>query len=225
MQRVWLWKAAGASPDAQPPGLLLRWALPMAACETCVRGRAVSTVRYCVTVGGTVVLVVGILCFAWWSEGNAVVQPDSPDAAVKQPLPEMPLTWLKSVSFLCCSMGSILLFLGLLWSIQERTKKSSQGDLYRLSRDLYHLAVESSEKESYRPPQNTAIPTYEETVYCPLAEGPLQFPIQPEEDFQGHALGDARLGSTSLSAPPSYESIILAQGPVSGSSAASSSPG
>lgn len=106
--------------------------------------------RYCVTIGGTVVLVAGILCFAWWSEGNAAVQPGSPDPAVKQPLPAMPLTWLKSVSFLCCSMGSILLFLGLLWSIQERTKKSSQGDLYRLSRDLYHLAVESSEKESYR---------------------------------------------------------------------------
>ncbi|XP_028643089.1 transmembrane protein 61 isoform X2 [Grammomys surdaster] len=176
-------------------------------------------------VGGTVVLVVGTLCFASWSEGNAAVQPGSLAPTMKQPLPEMPLTLLKSVSFLCCSMGGMLLFFGLLWSIQEKTKKSSQGDLYRLSRDLYHLAVESPERESYRSPKEAAIPTYEETVYCPLAEGPLQLPVQPEEDLQCHTPGDARLGSTSLSPPPSYESIILAQGPVSGSSAASSSPG
>lgn len=106
--------------------------------------------RYSMTVGGTVVLVVGTLCFAWWSEGNTAVQPGSLAPTVEQPLPEMPLTWLKSVSFLCCSMGGVLLFFGLLWSIQESTKKSSQGDLYRFSRDLYHLAVESPEKEGYR---------------------------------------------------------------------------
>lgn len=106
--------------------------------------------RYCMTVGGTVVLVVGTLCFASWSEGNAAVQPGSLPPTVKSSLPEMPVTWLKSVMFLCCSMGGMLLCFGLLWSIQERTKKSSQGDLYRLSRDLYHLAVESPEKENYR---------------------------------------------------------------------------
>lgn len=197
----------------------------MTACETCVRGRAASTVRYCMMVGGTVVLVVGTLCFAWWSEGNTAVQPGSLAPTVEQPLPETPLTWLKSVSFLCCSMGGMLLFFGLLWSIQESTKKSSQGDLYRFSRDLYHLAVEFPEKEGYRPPKEAAIPTYEETMYCPLAEGPLQCPLQAEEDLQCHAPEDTRLGSTSFSPPPSYESIILAQGAVSGPSAASSSPG
>lgn len=62
-------------------------------------------------------------------------------------------------------------------------------------------------------------------MYCPLAEGPLQCPVQAEEDLQCHAPEDARLGSTSFSPPPSYESIILAHGAVSGSSAASSSPG
>lgn len=118
--------------------------------QTCIRGQAASTVRNCMMVGGTVVLVVGTLCFASWSEGNAAVQPGSLAPTMKQPLPEMPLTLLKSVSFLCCSMGGMLLFFGLLWSIQERTKKSSQGDLYRLSRDLYHLAVESPARESYR---------------------------------------------------------------------------
>lgn len=103
------------------------------------------------TVGGAVVLVVGTLCFASWSEGNATVQPGSLPATVKEPSSEMPPTWFKSVIFLCCSMGGLLLlFFGLLWSIQEKTKKSSQGDFYRLSRDLYHLAVECPVKETYR---------------------------------------------------------------------------
>ncbi|XP_029395319.1 transmembrane protein 61 [Mus pahari] len=137
----------------------------------------------------------------------------------------MPPTWLKAVIFLCGSMGGLLVFFGLLWSIQKRTKKSSQGDFYRLSRDLYRLAVECPVKETYRPPKEAAIPTYEETMYYPLAEGPLQFPVQPEEDLQCHTPEGAQLGSTSFSPPPSYKSILLAQGPVSGSSAAGSSPG
>ncbi|XP_051027926.1 transmembrane protein 61 [Acomys russatus] len=182
--------------------------------QTVIRGRGAATVRYCMTVGGTVVLVVGTLCFAWWSEGDAAVQPGSLAPTVEQPLPEMPLTWLKSVSFLCCGTGGLLLFFGLLWSIQESTKGSSQGDLYRLSRDLYHLTVESSVKESCRPPKEAAVPTYEEALHCPLAEGPLPSPVQPEEeeDLQCQAPGDALLGSPSLSAPPSYESTMLAQG-------------
>lgn len=89
----------------------------------------------------------------------------------------------------------------------------------------WHAGPANSLSCSHRPPKDAAIPTYEETMYCALAEGPPQFPMQPEEDLQCHAPGGARLGSTSLSAPPSYESIILAQGPVSGSSAASSRPG
>lgn len=183
-----------------------------------------STVRYCMTVGGSVVLVVGTLCFASWSKGNVAVQPGSLPTTVKQPSPEMPPTWLKSVIILCCSVGGLLLFFGLLWSIQERTKKLSQGDFYRLSRDLYRLAVECPVKEPYRPPKEAVIPTYEETMHYPLAEGLLQFPVQPEEDLQCHAPGDALLGSASFSRPPSYESILLAQGPVSGLSAAGSSP-
>lgn len=61
-------------------------------------------------------------------------------------------------------------------------------------------------------------------MYCPLAEGPLPPPVQPEEEDL-HALGHALLGSPSLLLPPSYESIILAQEAVSGPHAASSSPG
>ncbi|KAL6087239.1 hypothetical protein STEG23_012360 [Scotinomys teguina] len=197
---------------------------------TCgVRGRVASTVRYCMTVGGTVILVIGTLCFAWWSEDDTAVQPDSLAPTVGHPLPKIPLVWLKSVSLLCCSMGGLLLFFGLLWSIQESTKRLSQGDLYQLSRDLYHLAAESSQK-SCRLPKEAVIPTYEEAMYCPLAEGPLQSPMPPEEeeeeeDLQCHTLGDALLGSPSLLPPPSYESIVLAQGAVLGPHAASSSPG
>ncbi|XP_012970292.1 transmembrane protein 61 isoform X2 [Mesocricetus auratus] len=197
----------------------------MAACETCARGRVASTVRYCMTVSGTVILVTGTLCFAWWSEDDTPVQPGSLAPTVEHPLPKIPPIWLKSVSLLCCSMGGLLLLFGLLWSIQESSKRSSQGELYQLSRDLYHLAVESSEKNC-RPPKEAVIPTYEEAMYCPLAEGPRPSAMQPEEeDLQCHAPGDALLGSPSHSPPPSYESIILAQGAVYGPRAAGSSSG
>lgn len=58
-------------------------------------------------------------------------------------------------------------------------------------------------------------------MHCPLAECPLPSPVQPEEeedeeDLQHHALGDALLGSPSLSPPPSYESTILTQTALSG---------
>lgn len=114
--------------------------------QTCVRGQVASTVRYCMTVIGTVVLVIGTLCFAWWSEDDTAAQPGSLAPTVEHPLPKIPPIWLKSVSLLCCSLGGLLLLFGLLWSIQESSKRSSQGELYHLSRDLYHLAVESSEK-------------------------------------------------------------------------------
>ncbi|EGV91720.1 Transmembrane protein 61 [Cricetulus griseus] len=192
--------------------------------QTCVRGQVASTVRYCMTVIGTVVLVIGTLCFAWWSEDDTAAQPGSLAPTVEHPLPKIPPIWLKSVSLLCCSLGGLLLLFGLLWSIQESSKRSSQGELYHLSRDLYHLAVESSEKNC-RPPKEAVIPTYEEAMYCPLAEGPQPCPVQPEEDLQCHAPGDALLGSSSLSPPPSYESIILHQGAVYGPRAASSSSG
>ncbi|XP_051043974.1 transmembrane protein 61 [Phodopus roborovskii] len=197
----------------------------MAACETCARGQVASTVRYCMTVSGTVVLVIGTLCFAWWSEDDAAVQPGSLPPTMEHPLPKISPIWLKSVSLLCCSMGGLLLLFGLLWSIQESSKRSSQGELYQLSRDLYHLSVDSSEKNC-RPPKEAAIPTYEEAMYCPLAEGPWPSPVQPEEDdLQCLTPGDALLGSPSLSPPPSYESIIFVREAVSDPGAASSSPG
>lgn len=58
-----------------------------------------------------------------------------------------------------------------------------------------------------------AIPTYEEVVHCQLAEGPLTPPAYPvEEDLERSASGDALLGAQPPLPPPSYESLILADG-------------
>lgn len=93
-----------------------------------------------------------------------------------------------------------------------------------VTQESFELVLLTALSCSHRPPKDAAIPTYEETMYYPLAEDPLQFPGQPEEDLQCHTPGDARLVSASFSRPPSYKSILLAQGPISGSSAAGSSP-
>ncbi|XP_008831206.1 transmembrane protein 61 [Nannospalax galili] len=197
----------------------------MTAREMCDRGRVASTVRYCMTVGGTVVLVVGTLCFAWWSEEGTAAPPGLLDPSAEHSVPEVPHPLLKSASFLCCGVGGLLLLFGLLWSIQDGRKGPLGGDLYRVSRDLHRLAVESSEKESCRAPKEVVIPTYEEAMHCPLVEGPPARPGQPEEeDLQCHDPGDALLGMLSLSSPPSYESVILTQGAISGPGSALSSP-
>lgn len=88
--------------------------------QTCDRGCVASTLRYCMTVSGMVVLVAGTLCFAWWSEENTGAQPGQPAPPTGHPAPEAPRTLLRSISFLCCSAGGLLLLLGLLWSIEAR---------------------------------------------------------------------------------------------------------
>nr|XP_055161717.1 transmembrane protein 61 isoform X1 [Nyctereutes procyonoides] len=174
----------------------------------CDVSRAASTLRYCMTVSGTVLLVAGTLCFAWWSEGDAATQPGQPAAPTGHPMPEAPNPLLRSVSFFCCGTGSLLLLLGLLWSIKVSTRGPPRRDPYHLSRDLYYLTVEPSEKESYRVPKVAAVPTYEEAVCCPLAAGPPTPPAQPvEEGLEDRASGDALLGAQ-CPPPPSYESIV-----------------
>lgn len=192
----------------------------------CDRGQAASTLRYYMTVGGTVVLVVGTLCFAWWSEEDEVAPPGLPDPTGEHSVPKVPRPLLKSISFLCCGVGGLLLLFGLLWSIRDGRKEPLRGDLHRLSRDLHRLAVESSEKESCRTPKEVLIPTYEEAMHCPLVEGPLAIPMQPEEeDLQCQDPGDTLLETLPFPSPPSYESIVLAQGAISEPGAASSIPG
>uniref|UniRef100_F6WQ83 Transmembrane protein 61 n=1 Tax=Callithrix jacchus TaxID=9483 RepID=F6WQ83_CALJA len=170
-----------------------------------------STLRYCMTVSGTVVLVAGTLCFAWWSEGDASTQPGQLAPPTDYPVPKGPSTLLRSVSFVCCGAGGLLLLIGLLWSVKASTRGPPRWDPYHLSRDLYYLTVESSEKESCRTPKVVVIPTYEEAVSCPLAEGPPVPPAYPTEEApEPRASGDALLGTQPPWPPPSYESINLA---------------
>ncbi|XP_006919518.1 transmembrane protein 61 [Pteropus alecto] len=189
----------------------------MAAPATCDRGRVASTLRYCMTVSGTVVLVAGILCFAWWSEENTGAQPVQPASPTGHPEPEALRNLLRSISFFCCGAGGLLLLLGLLWSIKARTQGPPQWDPYHLSRDLYYLTVEPLKKESCRTPKLVAIPTYEEAMCCPLAEGSLVPPAYPmEEGPMCSASRDALFGTRSTLPPPSYESIILAADAIPG---------
>ena len=123
---------------------------PLLCVQTCDVSRAASTLHYCMTVSGTVLLVAGTLCFAWWSEGEAGAQPGQPAPPTGHPVPQAPSPLLRSVSFFCCGAGGLLLLFGLLWSIKASTRGPPRWDPYHLSRDLYYLTVEPSEKESYR---------------------------------------------------------------------------
>uniref|UniRef100_A0A673T1R0 Transmembrane protein 61 n=1 Tax=Suricata suricatta TaxID=37032 RepID=A0A673T1R0_SURSU len=185
----------------------------VASSPMCDLSRAASMLRSCMTVGGTALLVAGMLCFAWWSEGEAGAQPGRPDPSPGRLVPEAPSPLLRSVSFFCCGTGSLLLLIGLLWSIKVSTRGPPRWDPYHLSRDLYYLTVEPSEKESYRIPKASAIPTYEEAMCCPLAEGPLTPPACPaEESPKGSASRDALPGAQPPLPPPTYESVISAVG-------------
>ncbi|XP_048207364.1 transmembrane protein 61 [Perognathus longimembris pacificus] len=176
--------------------------------KMCSRGRVASALRYSITASGAVVLVAGILCFAWWSEGDAGSQPGQLTPSVAHITPGGPHPVLRSVSFFCCGVGGLLLLFGLMWSMKAGTRAPPRWDLYHLSRDLGHITVESSEKEGCR----TAIPTYEEATCCPLVEGPLAPPAYPpEEDLWCRVPGPALLGTLPPSPPPSYSTVIHAR--------------
>lgn len=109
-----------------------------------------SSLRYCIMVGGTVALVAGTLCFAWWSEGDTGGQASQLAPPTGHPMPESPRPLLRSISFFCCGAGGLLLLLGLLWSCKASIWAQPQRDPYHLSRVLYYLTVEPTEKESCR---------------------------------------------------------------------------
>ncbi|XP_077635913.1 transmembrane protein 61 [Crocuta crocuta] len=201
----------------------------MASSEMCHVSRAASVLRSCLTVGGTALLVAGTLCFAWWSEGEAGAGPGRPALPPGHPVPEAPSPLLRSVSVFCCGAGGLLLLVGLLWSIKASTQGPLRWDPYHLSRDLYYLTAEPSDKESCRIPMVGAIPTYEEAMCCPLAEGPPTPPAYPtEESPKGCASEDALPETQPPLPPPSYESAITAVSGISGEMApamASSCPG
>lgn len=203
----------------------------MAAPQMCDRGRVASTFRYCMTISGTVFLVAGTLCFAWWSEGDAGAQPGPLAPPAQRAKSEAPGPLLRSVSFFCCGAGGLLLLCGLLWSLKASMRGPPRWDPYHLSRDLYYLTVETSEEDSCRTPKVVAIPTYEEVTCRPQAEGSRAPPAYPmQEGPKCGDAGDALLGTPPPLAPPSYESVFLALDAVSGDAtpapgAARSSPG
>ncbi|XP_042525733.1 transmembrane protein 61 isoform X2 [Dipodomys spectabilis] len=179
----------------------------MASSEMCSRGRVASTLRYSVTASGAVVLVVGTLCFAWWSEGDAGSQPGQLTPSVEHSTPGVPRPVLRSVSFFCCGVGGLLLLFGLLWSMKAGTRAPPPWNLYHLSRGLHHVTAESLEKGGCR----TAIPTCEEATCCPLVESPpVPTAYPPEEDLWCRVPGPALLGTPPPSPPPSYSTSIHA---------------
>uniref|UniRef100_A0A8C9KTM4 Transmembrane protein 61 n=1 Tax=Panthera tigris altaica TaxID=74533 RepID=A0A8C9KTM4_PANTA len=183
---------------------------------TCDVSRAASTLHYCMTVSGTVLLVAGTLCFAWWSEGEAGAQPGQPAPPTGHPVPQAPSPLLRSVSFFCCGAGGLLLLFGLLWSIKASTRGPPRWDPYHLSRDLYYLTVEPSEKESYRGTR-PRLRVLQILAGLLGADGPPTPPAYPaEESPKDCASGDALHGTQPPLPPPSYESIISAVNGLSG---------
>ncbi|XP_006839936.1 PREDICTED: transmembrane protein 61 [Chrysochloris asiatica] len=190
----------------------LRAGLTMSASQMRDRGHVVSTLRYCMMVSGIVILVVGMLCFAWWSEGDARTHPSLLASPTGHPAPKASSSLLSSVSFFFCGAGGLLLLLGLLWSVKARTRGPLQWDPYHVSRDQQYLSVETLEKTSFRASKVVLLPTYQEAVCYPLtlAEGAPTPPAYPtEQDLKYSASGDTPPGTQPPRAPPSYESITL----------------
>ncbi|XP_058516848.1 transmembrane protein 61 [Ochotona princeps] len=180
--------------------------------------RMASAIRCCMMAGGTVVLVTGTLCFAWWSEGDVGIQPVQQGSPSEHPAPAAPSPLLRSVSFLCCGVGGLLLLFGLLWSVLAGAAGPPPGDPYHCSRHLYYLTTtEASGKEGCRTPKVVAMPTHADVMrYSPAETLPAPPAYSMEEDLQDHAPGDAILGTPPPFPPPSYESIVLDLNPISG---------
>nr|XP_008263422.2 transmembrane protein 61 [Oryctolagus cuniculus] len=176
----------------------------------CNGRRLASTTRCCMTAGGLVILVTGTLCFAWWSEGEAGALPTQQALPTEHPAPAAPGPLLRPVSFLCCSVGGLLLLCGLLWSLKASMQGPPQWDPHPCPRDLDYCTVEALDKKSCRTPEGVTIPTYLEAMHQPLAEGLPTPPVYPmQADLKHSAPRDALLGTPPALPPPSYESVVL----------------
>ncbi|XP_062046071.1 transmembrane protein 61 [Lepus europaeus] len=172
--------------------------------------RMASATRCCMTAGGLVILVTGTLCFAWWSEGEAGAPPTQQAPPTEHPAPATPGPLLRPVSFLCCSVGGLLLLCGLLWSLKASVQGPPQWDPRPCPRDLDYCTMEALDKKSCRTPEGVTIPTYSEAMHRPLAEGLPTPPVYPmQADLKCSAPGDALLGTPPPLPPPSYESVVL----------------
>ncbi|XP_042321604.1 transmembrane protein 61 [Sceloporus undulatus] len=130
-----------------------------------------ASLRHGVTITGAILLVIGTLCFAWWSDGEMGVTASSSDLKV---LPHGEAesgtsstssnAMLRSISFFCCGIGGLLLLFGLLWS--ANTGIVSRHYQYHFSRDLLYSTVEPLEKQTCSTWEASNVPTYEEALNC-----------------------------------------------------------
>ncbi|XP_069088713.1 transmembrane protein 61 isoform X2 [Pleurodeles waltl] len=142
-----------------------------------------SSFRHGVTITGTVLLVTGTLCFAWWSDGETALlasntsraEPEMGGLLVTPASHTSSNSLLRSVSFFCCGVGGLLLLFGLLWSVKENSRTVRQRYQYHLPQELHYISRELSEKLTNSAGPNT-IPSYEEATSCSLAENPQRFP-------------------------------------------------
>lgn len=143
-----------------------------------------SSFRHGVTITGTVLLVTGTLCFAWWSDGETALLASNTSRAEpeREGVPVTPAAHtssnalLRSVSFFCCGFGGLLLLFGLLWSVKENSRTVRQRYQYHLPRELHYISRELSEKLANSNDGTNTIPSYEEATSCSRAENAQLFP-------------------------------------------------
>ncbi|XP_064415790.1 transmembrane protein 61-like [Latimeria chalumnae] len=158
-----------------------------------------SSFRYGVTITGTILLVAGTLCFAWWSDGELMTTGDS-EATTQGELQIVPASsssnsLLRSVSFFCCGIGGILLLFGLLWSVKVNATAVSRTYQYQCHTDFQHRNMESREKLTHSNHEDNGVPSYEEALNYRPVPG-VVFTHAPLQSFkeQDH--------------PPSYQTLI-----------------
>ncbi|XP_048351906.1 transmembrane protein 61 [Sphaerodactylus townsendi] len=153
---------------------------------------ATASLRHGVTIAGAILLVTGTLCFAWWSDGEMVATSSSDVIPRGEAEPVISSSSsnavLRSISFLCCGIGGLLLLFGLLWSANAGIV--SQRYQYHFSRDLHYFTVEPLEKQICSTWETGSIPTYEEALNCQPAENAL-------DCTQSHSMKENR--------PPLYQ--------------------
>ncbi|XP_043941437.1 transmembrane protein 61 [Protopterus annectens] len=120
-----------------------------------------SSFRYGVTITGTILLVTGTLCFAWWSDGEASMgTPEKFQAKTRagaETTSNSP-AFLRSVSFFCIGIGGVLLLFGLLWSVKVNAKTVSHSYHYHSGTSHHHLNIEASKSRRYSVGKTYKIP-------------------------------------------------------------------
>nr|XP_033771089.1 transmembrane protein 61 [Geotrypetes seraphini]XP_033771090.1 transmembrane protein 61 [Geotrypetes seraphini]XP_033771091.1 transmembrane protein 61 [Geotrypetes seraphini]XP_033771092.1 transmembrane protein 61 [Geotrypetes seraphini] len=132
-----------------------------------------SSMRYGVTITGTVLLVTGTLCFAWWSDGEVEPFPANNSQTApgreSQALRTSPSALLRSISFFCCGVGGFLLLFGLLWSVKVNAGPVSRRYQYHHPGALHYVSTKPCKKITNSHMDAGAGPAREEVMNCSLA--------------------------------------------------------